>query len=127
MAAQAAPSREPAPAVAPTTGAVPAGPSITIDAVGDVSLAREVVDRMQANGWVVRERDPADRRRYVVRVTDEGRTFLDRYNAVARRAGDRMMAGLDDAQRSAFTATAVHMLREAGVDVTRLARAAKLG
>ena len=26
------------------------GPSITIDAVGDISLAREVVDRMQANG-----------------------------------------------------------------------------
>lgn len=36
------------PALSPT--AVPSGDSITISAVGDVSLAREVVDRMEANG-----------------------------------------------------------------------------
>jgi poly-gamma-glutamate synthesis protein (capsule biosynthesis protein) len=40
-------SASPAPAPTPTPAAAP---SITIDAVGDVSLARGVVDRMEANG-----------------------------------------------------------------------------
>lgn len=40
----------PTPAATPTATPVPAGASITIAAVGDISLAREVVPRMEANG-----------------------------------------------------------------------------
>ncbi len=46
----AAPTRAAAPAAVATTAPASGGPSITIDAVGDVSLARELVDRMQADG-----------------------------------------------------------------------------
>jgi MarR family 2-MHQ and catechol resistance regulon transcriptional repressor len=35
-----------------------------------------VVDNLEKAGYVVRERDPADRRFVVVRLTDEGRTFI---------------------------------------------------
>lgn len=85
-----------------------------------------VLDRMQANGWVMRERDPADRRRYLVRPTEAGRAVLDRYNAVARRAGERIMADLDEQERARFTEYAVRMLQSAGEDVGRIRRAAGL-
>jgi len=73
-----------------------------------------ILDRMERNGWVTRERDPADRRRSLVRVTDDGRAALDRYNAVARRAGERIMSDLDDEERATFTGLALRMLRASG-------------
>jgi len=73
-----------------------------------------VLDRMERNGWVTRERDPADRRRSLVRVTADGRAALDRYNAVARRAGERIMSDLDDEERAVFTGLAMRMLRASG-------------
>ncbi|SFE77451.1 DNA-binding transcriptional regulator, MarR family [Actinacidiphila alni] len=42
----------------------------------------QIVDDLESAGRVVRERDPADRRRYALRLTDAGRTAL----ATARRA-----------------------------------------
>lgn len=36
------------------------------------------IDRLQEQGYVVREDDPADRRRVLVRLTDEGRELIDR-------------------------------------------------
>ncbi|MGI5330084.1 MarR family winged helix-turn-helix transcriptional regulator [Actinomadura nitritigenes] len=53
----------------------------------DPSDLVEVVGRLEAAGFVRRERDPSDRRRYVVEPTAEGRAELD---AIGRRA-----AGLD--------------------------------
>lgn len=78
-----------------------------------------VLDRMETNGWLFRERDPADRRRSLVRLTEEGQEVLDRYNAVARRVGDRMMTGLDEDEREEFTRLAVRMLRATGDDLFR--------
>jgi DNA-binding MarR family transcriptional regulator len=69
-----------------------------------------VLDRMENNGWVTRERDPADRRRSIVRITEQGRLFLERYNTVAHEVGERMMQGLDDAERATFTDLALRML-----------------
>ena len=49
-AGQASPAGEPPGSTATSVPAGAGGPSVTIDAVGDVSLARELVDRMQAGG-----------------------------------------------------------------------------
>lgn len=35
-----------------------------------------VIDEMEAKGHALRRRNPADRRRYIVQLTDEGRTAL---------------------------------------------------
>lgn len=73
-----------------------------------------VLDRMENNGWVTRERDPEDRRRSIVRITSDGRTFLERYNSVARAVGERLMQGLDDAERATFADLATRMLAATG-------------
>ncbi len=49
-AATASTAASPSPAPTATATAAPGGASITIDFVGDISLARQVVDRMQAGG-----------------------------------------------------------------------------
>jgi DNA-binding MarR family transcriptional regulator len=76
-----------------------------------------VLDRMENNGWVTRQRDPADRRRSIVRITDTGREYLDRYNAVAVSVGDRMMSELDDDDRVTFVRLASRMLEAGGESV----------
>ena len=36
------------------------------------------VDRLEAAGWIERRHDPDDRRSSLVRLTDDGRTLVDR-------------------------------------------------
>ena len=66
-----------------------------IDANNTVILLNE----LEALGWVVRERDPQDRRRHVVRITDAGRAAYDR--ALAARDGieDDVLGPLSEAER----------------------------
>lgn len=66
-----------------------------IDANNTVILLNE----LEAAGWVVRERDPQDRRRHVVRITDAGRAAYDR--ALAARDGieDDVLGPLDEDDR----------------------------
>lgn len=66
-----------------------------IDANNTVILLNE----LEALGWVVRERDPQDRRRHVVRITDAGRAAYDR--ALAARDGieDDVLGSLSEAER----------------------------
>ncbi|MFD9207203.1 MarR family winged helix-turn-helix transcriptional regulator [Streptomyces sioyaensis] len=42
----------------------------------DRSTMTAMLDRLSARGWVVREVDPGNRRRHVVRITPEGRALL---------------------------------------------------
>jgi len=42
----------------------------------DRSTMTVMLDRLSARGWVVREVDPGNRRRHVVRITPEGRALL---------------------------------------------------
>jgi DNA-binding MarR family transcriptional regulator len=69
--------------------------ALCIDANNTVILLNE----LEGLGWVVRERDPGDRRRHVVRITDAGRAAYDR--ALAARDGieDDVLGPLDDDER----------------------------
>ena len=51
----------------------------------DLSTASRQLAALEAEGWVTRERDPDDRRAFLVRMTDEGRRVLHA-NMAARRA-----------------------------------------
>src|SRR5215475_894816 len=82
-----------------------------IDAYGPLSptaLARRaglhpatmtgILDRLQRGGWIVRERDPADRRAVVVRsARDQFGELLRQYSGLSRRM-NKLLAGYSDSE-----------------------------
>ena len=58
-----------------------------------------LVDILERAGMVTRQRDPADRRRYALDLTPEGRRAVARLAEVAREAGELVLAPLDDTER----------------------------
>lgn len=58
-----------------------------------------LVDILERAGMITRERDPADRRRYALDVTLEGKLAVARLAEVAQEAGDAVLAPLDDTER----------------------------
>jgi DNA-binding MarR family transcriptional regulator len=64
----------------------PVRPSALADSLHlDLSTVSRQVAGLENSGWVARERDPDDRRAFLVRATDEGRRVLSA-NLAARRA-----------------------------------------
>lgn len=59
----------------------------------------DVIDLLEGNGWVERARDDADRRRYHLRLTDEGRGVLARLDELAHEVEDEVLAPLRPAER----------------------------
>jgi DNA-binding MarR family transcriptional regulator len=51
-------------------------------------------------GYVERRRDPADRRRHVVELTDEGRAALERAERAQESIGDELFAALSEDERA---------------------------
>ena len=68
---------------------------LAIDRTTIVSL----VDELEGLGLVERRRDPADRRRYDLALTDAGKRTISEAEAVAARVQDAVLAPLDDAER----------------------------
>jgi DNA-binding MarR family transcriptional regulator len=58
-----------------------------------------VVDALERKGLAERRRDPADRRVYSLRATDEGRRALARAGAAIDRAEDDALAGVAPAEQ----------------------------
>ncbi|GAA1658479.1 MarR family transcriptional regulator [Catellatospora bangladeshensis] len=74
----------------------------------------QIVTRLERDALAVRAADPADRRVVLVEITQAGRDLLRHRRAVrAERVGE-LLAGLDDADRTAITAAlpALHRLAE---------------
>ena len=68
-----------------------------------------VIDRLEAEGHAVRERDLADRRRHAVATTPAGRQWLAETAAGAGERAARLLPGLSDEERH----TVIHLLRRA--------------
>ncbi|MFE1320506.1 MarR family winged helix-turn-helix transcriptional regulator [Kitasatospora phosalacinea] len=68
------------------------------------SLVVSLADHLEAAGAVERLRDPADRRRQVLSLTDRGRDLLARCTARALALDAELTAGLTPAQRAALHA-----------------------
>jgi len=64
----------------------------------------DMIAALEARGLIQRDRDDADRRRLVVALTGEGRALLDRYRDEVRALEEGMLAGLSDAEVTAFRA-----------------------
>lgn len=58
-----------------------------------------IIDDLEERGLVVRARDPLDRRKYAVGVTDDAQGVLERASAVLTMTEDRFLAPLDAAER----------------------------
>lgn len=65
----------------------------------DPSILVTLLNPLEADGYLSRERDPADRRRHVVTLTPAGERRLDRAAHAQREAEDEILAGLTESQR----------------------------
>ncbi|MFC5185037.1 MarR family winged helix-turn-helix transcriptional regulator [Actinomadura harenae] len=68
----------------------------------DPSDLVDVVGALEERGLLGRERDPSDRRRYVVALTSEGRVELDAVAEQAVELDAELLAPLDEDERVAF-------------------------
>jgi DNA-binding MarR family transcriptional regulator len=65
----------------------------------DAATFGSVIGRLEAKGWVRREADPNDRRRKLLWVTPEGERAAQRMKAAVRKAQQRILGPLDEAER----------------------------
>jgi DNA-binding MarR family transcriptional regulator len=65
----------------------------------DPSVLVTLLNPLEADGYVSRQRDPADRRRHVVALSPAGAEHLAAAARAQRAAEDELFSGLDQAQR----------------------------
>jgi DNA-binding MarR family transcriptional regulator len=73
----------------------------------DPSILVTLLNPLEADGFLSRERDPADRRRHIVTLTTAGQRHFDSATRAQREAEDALFAGLDDDQRQQLRAVLV--------------------
>jgi DNA-binding MarR family transcriptional regulator len=74
--------------------------TLMLDANNCVLLLNELEDA----GWLQRRRDPADRRRHVIELTDAGRRALARAREAQEALEEEILAGLDADERAQLRA-----------------------
>ncbi|MEV4346898.1 MarR family transcriptional regulator [Actinoplanes sp. NPDC049596] len=67
------------------------------------SLVVLLVDQLEARGAVSRVRDPADRRKQQVHLTEEGARLLEAATEVTARLDEELVGSLNAADRAALT------------------------
>lgn len=82
---------------------------LCIDPNNTVILLNELEDA----GWIIRERDPVDRRRHVVRITDAGRHAYTEALKARDTVQDAVLGRLDLDERSALHELLAKALGEA--------------
>jgi DNA-binding MarR family transcriptional regulator len=65
----------------------------------DPSILVTLLNPLEADGFVLRERDPINRRRHVVTLTAAGQWHFDNSTRAQREAEVALFVGLDDDQR----------------------------
>lgn len=66
----------------------------------DPSILVGLLNPLEADGYLSRDRDPTDRRRHVVTLTPTGEQQLDHATTAQRHAEDEILAGLTNPQRA---------------------------
>jgi DNA-binding MarR family transcriptional regulator len=61
-----------------------------------------LLDRLEARGWVARETDPSDRRAKIVRVAAAAEPVVERLEAIARGVRRQATAGLSESEKEAL-------------------------
>ncbi len=71
--------------------------------VEPITLCR-MIDRLEESGLVERRRDPADRRAWLLFLTDKSRPLLEDLKEVAQEMIEQALAGIGGADRERLTA-----------------------
>jgi DNA-binding MarR family transcriptional regulator len=71
-----------------------------------------LLDELEERKLVERRRDPADRRRHIVRMTPDGRRALAKLRAVAQGVEDDFLAALDDSERAQLHALLLRVAQQ---------------
>jgi DNA-binding MarR family transcriptional regulator len=75
----------------------------------DANYCVLLLNDLEANNLIERRRDPSDRRRHLVSMTDEGRNALQRAEAAQQTLEDEMLGALNEEERLNLA----HLLRKA--------------
>jgi DNA-binding MarR family transcriptional regulator len=59
-----------------------------------------LLNELEERGYIERRRDPVDRRRHVVDITDDGRAALERAERAQESLGDSLFAALSEEERA---------------------------
>lgn len=70
----------------------------------DPATFGSVIGRLEAKDWVKREADPGDKRRKLLWITPEGQKVALRMKRAVKRAQQRIVKPLDDAEQAQLTA-----------------------
>ena len=61
-----------------------------------------LLNELEDLGYIERRRDPADRRRHMVELTDAGRVAIERAERAQESLGEELFAALSDEERAAL-------------------------
>ena len=78
--------------------------------VENITLGRHI-DRLEDTEWVIRRRDPDDRRAWRLFLTDKSRPVLDQMEVLAAETQGEAMAGLSDHERDRLLELLLSMKR----------------
>jgi MarR family transcriptional regulator, lower aerobic nicotinate degradation pathway regulator len=94
----------------------PTSQQALIDSIGvDPSKLVGLLNDLEADGLIVRRRDPEDRRRHIVEVSKLGRTRLEAAEKAAAVVEDRLFAGIDAEQRAALLVALAQVADSSGI------------
>jgi DNA-binding MarR family transcriptional regulator len=83
------------------------------DALGyDKGQLVGLLDELEDGGFIVRQRDQADRRRHVVEMTAAGRKALTRARKLSARLDDEFLSSLDEKERAHLHALLMRLAEE---------------
>jgi MarR family transcriptional regulator, lower aerobic nicotinate degradation pathway regulator len=87
-----------------------------IDSIGvDPSKLVGLLNDLEAEGLIVRRRDPDDRRRHIVEVSKKGRTQLAAAERAVAEVEERLFVGVDEKQRKQLLELLAQVADSSGV------------
>jgi DNA-binding MarR family transcriptional regulator len=94
----------------------PTSQQALIETIGvDPSKLVGLLNDLEADGLIVRKRDPEDRRRHIVEVSAKGSARLEDAKKVAATVEEELLAGLDADQRAELLALLAQVADSSGI------------